>query len=90
MVESLTVIVPVILWNLRPLMTPYEYSTIDAIDNEMKKVESLLNLICKRQDDNLVIKLCDALENANHHRWTYLKNLCRTNGYSVRGEIFDA
>ena len=79
MAESLTTIITSILWHLRHLLSPLEYNEINSMTNEMRKAYTLLDTIRNREDDKLVIKFCDALEKAKHHKWTYLRRYCNTN-----------
>ena len=83
MAESLTTVILTVLWNLRELLSPYEYNEINSIANEMRKAYVLLDTICSREDDKLLIKFCDALERENHHRWTYLRDYCNNENYDV-------
>ena len=79
MAESLTTVIPIVLWYLRQFLHSWEYSEINSIANEMTKAYVLLDTICSRDDDKLVIKFCDALERANHHSWIYLRDYCNSN-----------
>lgn len=83
MAESLTTVIHIILWHLRQYLSDYEYNEIDSTRNSISKVYALLDTICKREDEKLVIKFCDALEKAKHNRWVYLKNYCNSESYDI-------
>ena len=83
MAESLTTVITSVLWYLRHLLSSFEYDEIKNIPNEMRKAYELLNTICSREDDKLLIKFCDALEKAKHHRWIYLRDYCNTDRLST-------
>ena len=76
MAESLTTVITFILFYLRPSLDPFEYNEINSITNEMRKAYKLLDTICSREDDKLLIKFCDALDKAKHPTWTYLRDYC--------------
>ena len=86
MAESLATVISTIVMHLRPLIGSEEYYTISSEANVMEKAKLLLNILIVRKDKKLMLKFCEALEKANHHRWTYLREYCDTNDT----ELYDA
>ena len=86
MAESLATVISTIVMHLRPFIGCEEYYKISSEANVMEKVHLLLSILIGRKDKKLMLKFCEALEKANHHRWTYLREYCDTNDT----ELYDA